>query len=428
VIRAYPDEPTVHGSVLRLHVSTDARRFSVRLYRQGAAFQPLQLTSAWFDGADVPARDCGERWNWPLYSLGLPASLPDGAYVVQCIVAEREPFLRTADARSGTALFVLRRAPRHRLVVNLPLFTYHAYDIAQTDSLHGGEEGACLYSGYRSVSLHRPGGGTGGHTWDARNADAHDGASPRQTFAHWDAKAIAWLEINGYAFDLCTDFDLHAGRLDADCRLLVAFGHQEYWTAPMRATVERHSERGGRVAFFSGNTAWFRIRYDASQVAIVRDGRWCDDDPEERFTGTSYRFGGGLWRGERPPTGYAVRDASHWVFEGTGLRNGDVFGAAERLIGYECDGYNAASPPTLLAGASLDAWRARIGSGEGLGGDGEIFGDGAAIVLLQRGNGIVFNAGTVDWPRVLAAGEPAVQRITRNVIDRLSGEPVSAQP
>jgi hypothetical protein len=37
-------------------------------------------------------------------------------------------------------------------------------------------------------------------------------------------------------------------------------------------------------------------------------------------------------------------------------------------------------------------------------------------------NGTVFTAATTDWARVLAGGSsPAVERITRNVIDRLSG-------
>lgn len=423
MIRAYPSDPTVERGTLQLHVSTDAERFCMRLYRQGATFAQVPLPARWFTGVGAPVRDCGEPWNWPSYTLELPPALVDGAYVVQCIASEDEPLLQTADARAGTALFVLRRGRRRGLRVNLPLFTYHAYDIAETDSTRSGQEGACLYSGYRSVSLHRPGGGTGGHTWDARNADAYDGTSPRQTFAHWDAKALAWLTANGYVFDLCTDLDLHNGRVDGVCRLLLGFGHQEYWTAAMRATVERHLARGGNVAFFSGNTAWFRVRYDAARAAIVRDGRWCDDAPEEGFTGTSYRFGGGWWRGPRPPTGYTVREASHWAFAGTELRDGDTFGAAERLIGYECDGCNPALRPTVLASASLGAWTARIGDGEGLDGDGEVLGDGAAMVLLQRGNGVVFNAASVDWPRVLASGEPSVERITRNVIDRLSAAP-----
>jgi hypothetical protein len=40
-----------------------------------------------------------------------------------------------------------------------------------------------------------------------------------------------------------------------------------------------------------------------------------------------------------------------------------------------------------------------------------------------RPGGTVFNAATTDWPRVLTAGTastPVVERITRNVLDRLS--------
>jgi hypothetical protein len=41
--------------------------------------------------------------------------------------------------------------------------------------------------------------------------------------------------------------------------------------------------------------------------------------------------------------------------------------------------------------------------------------------LLTNG-GTVFTAATTDWPRVLARGtRPGVERITRNVLDRLAG-------
>ncbi len=425
MIRAYPSEPTVEGNTLTLHVATDAPSFRVRFYRQGESFQALADRGSWLPGHDVPSRACGERWNWPAYSFQIPAAWPPGVYVAECIETERAAPLPSADARAGTTLFVLRRAGSARIVVNLPLFTYHAYNIAAVDGTCGDDQGACLYSGYRTVSLHRPGGGTGGHTWDARNADVYDTASPRQTFAHWDAKALAWLAKSGYAVDVCTDLDLHRGRLADDVRLLLAFGHQEYWTRPMRRTVENHLARGGNVAFFSGNTAWFRVQYAEDQATLTRDGRWCDDEPEERFSGVSYRFGGGWWRGPRPPLGYQVRAASHWVFAGTGLRDGDVFGADERLVGYECDGLSPDAGLPVLAGAALDDWRERLACGDG-GGDGEVLGDSAAMLLCDRQRGTVFNAGTVDWPRVLDAGEPTVGQITRNVIERLgaSGSPL----
>jgi hypothetical protein len=51
-------------------------------------------------------------------------------------------------------------------------------------------------------------------------------------------------------------------------------------------------------------------------------------------------------------------------------------------------------------------------------------GNGAATLGVlepeRQGGGTVFNAATTDWPRVVAAGRsPAVERITRNVLDRL---------
>ncbi len=61
-------------------------------------------------------------------------------------------------------------------------------------------------------------------------------------------------------------------------------------------------------------------------------------DPENRLTGVSHRNGGGQWWGKREAIGYTVQHADHWIFEGTGLRDGDTFGADQALIGYECDG------------------------------------------------------------------------------------------
>jgi hypothetical protein len=41
---------------------------------------------------------------------------------------------------------------------------------------------------------------------------------------------------------------------------------------------------------------------------------------------------------------------------------------------------------------------------------------------VHTDNGTVFTAATTDWARVLTGGaRPAVERITRNVLDRLAG-------
>jgi len=40
------------------------------------------------------------------------------------------------------------------------------------------------------------------------------------------------------------------------------------------------------------------------------------------------------------------------------------------------------------------------------------------MATFRRGAGEVFHAGTTEWAYGLAAGNPFVERITRNVLDR----------
>ncbi len=111
---------------------------------------------------------------------------------------------------------------------------------------------------------------------------------------------------------------------------------------------------------------------------------------------------------------YQVRNADHWVFAGTGLKNGDCFGAAslhERIpggaSGHETDKMSPSSPPNtvlLAKGANPD---------EG----------GAEIVTYDtQSGGAVFSVGSICYPSSILV-DPHVSRITRNVLSRfLSNE------
>ena len=136
----------------------------------------------------------------------------------------------------------------------------------------------------------------------------------------------------------------------------------------MRIHVETFRDSGGNVAFFSGNTCWWRIHFVDNDnaghpTAIICDKSWAYDarlpildghyHPDQWYatnipdirtaaenilTGVSYRNGGLPKAEPRDPLGYTVQHAAHWVYDGTGLHDGSVFGDNERLIGYECDG------------------------------------------------------------------------------------------
>jgi N,N-dimethylformamidase len=109
---------------------------------------------------------------------------------------------------------------------------------------------------------------------------------------------------------------------------------------------------------------------------------------------------------------YRVVAADHWVFEGTGLRDGDLFGQKslqERIhggaSGHETDKRSPHSPPgTVLLAKGINP-------DEG----------GAEIVYYETpGGGAVFSVGSITYvPCVLV--DDAISRITANVINRFLG-------
>jgi hypothetical protein len=158
-------------------------------------------------------------------------------------------------------------------------------------------------------------------------------------------------------------------------RLLISHWHDEYWSFEMRSKVESFLEQGGNVAFLGGNTCWWQVRFDDSGRFLTcykyignpsgndADGAATDDPyaasadpnivqrstiywwdrrvnlPEILFTGLTFRYG---WMVARtypnsPARGYTVSQADSWVFNGTGLTAGDVFGQEAGIIGGEVD-------------------------------------------------------------------------------------------
>lgn len=445
VIQAYPARPAVFaGERLRLHVSSAAPRFRVEFYRQGVSLV-LRGRADTRPCRHHPPGPPDRPWNWSAEDYDIPADWIPGVYLALLVevgedgrdLSRPEPVF---DGRDSRALFVIRpRSPAHRILYKLAWATYHAYNASGGASLYVGQ-GWLPSSGPSRLTTQRPGGGTGGVLSFPGDIDVYDPGTPREGFAHWDAPMIAWLEAAGYGVDVCTDLDLQddPGLLDG-YRLLLSVGHDEYWSAEVRDAVQCFASRGGNVAFLGGNTCWWRVAFDAQgqhmtclhpPVSQAPSDQWWRIDPENRLTGVSYRNGGGWWSGEREPLGYTVQHAGHWVFEGTGLRDGDVVGASARLVGYECDG--ARLIPRCEGVRRADGrdgtpadfvvlGHAVLGPGWQ---DRPLGAEATATLGLHAPGGTVFNVGTTDWSRVLAAGDPVVVGITRNVLDALSSVPL----
>ncbi len=405
---AFPREPSIEaGETLELCVSNE-RPCTVQFVRCGAIDETMrEHAGSVIPAQSAPAGSAAHPWAWPIHRFEVPSNWRSGVYAALLGAVPGDPL----DARTARALFIVKaRPPRAPIAYNVPLFTFHAYNVAIDQT----GERTCLYNHAPAVTLARPGGGIGGHTWDEGIVDVYDAATPRQTYAHWDQPAIRWLERHVGAVDYLCDLDLHRDPCALQgSELLIAFGHHEYWSDAMRNALTAHLQRGANAAFFTGNTAYFRIRYDEATRAISRIGKW-EEWPEDRTFGVSYRFGGGKWRGARPPSGLSVGRPRHWAFEGCGFEAGDGFGRQQRLIGYEFDGTPSQPHANFetLAEARV-TWDVGDGSGE--------LAPGAHASLgIMHQRGLCFVAGTVDWPRLLRDRDDTVARITANIIRRLA--------
>jgi hypothetical protein len=427
MIRGYAGRAAVAaGNTLDLHVATDAPYFQIVAYLLGDGLRPVG-ESPWFRGADAPAGAPDTAWNWPRVGWRVPAEWPSGVYRAELIEgdapcqARTRPDLSCVDGRAPIIYFVVRPpSPSCRILYKLPTNTHNAYTKSGGGSYYWQPRASVSPPGSK-VTFHRPDIGNmpyGHYPPLPTEIDPYDRSSPREGIPHWDAKVIRWLVQQQIEVDYCTDLDLHEEpEILLPYRLLLCAGHDEYWSAAMRDHVEAFVGTGGNVAFFSGNTCWWHIRYVDGNTAMVCDNhlagntdRWWLTRPENALTGVSYRNGGGWWHGEREHRGYTVWRPDHWCFAGTDLAQGEEFGAAlPEATGVDGSPRNL----TILATGTLsDQWQDLP--------ERETTGPHIATMVISEGRGTVFNAATTDWPRLLT--DRIVSRITRNVVLRLSGQ------
>ena len=499
---AYTDRLSYQpGDEVRFHTSTSAARYAIEIARVGAA-REVVWTRSGLPGRFHPAppeaygRGCG----WPdSVAFRIPRSWRSGYYAVT---------LRAESGKGQAPLewdhcFVVRAAPARRraakILVMLTTNTYAAYNSWGGKCLYASDDRsvACRLSferpwqrgllrrvpgTIRNTNTGTPGFGEaplvdafprhvrqGYHLW-TRFAGFHT----------WESIFVPWLEASGYAVDYCVqgDLDRDPGVVDG-YRLLTSAGHDEYWTWQERDVVDDFVAAGGNAAFFVGNAVFWQVRLERDGRELVcykyfpefdpvygtareryLTGMWSNPRigrPENSTIGLSFTRGGYHRLGHIMPRssgGYTVYRPGHWVFAGTQLEYGDVFGARDKIVGYECDGLDFVTRDGLpyptgrdgaprsteilaLAPASLGErpseerevlWDQRDLEAVVRQLEGRVTPAGlekyrhgtAAVVTFTRGKGTVFNCGSTEWVYGLQGRDLFVERITRNVLDRLS--------
>ena len=445
----------------------------------------------WTGSVDVvphpfPERAAADGCDWPV-ALEIPTA-PDwrSGYYEIALISDAGRV-----AHEAVACFVVRSAAPNpdRPLLALCTNTYNAYnDVGGRNLYEGGTQVSFLRPLAKGLLRKPDGPGSRVTVLDPPDPGmrAHVGYLRAHQFTQWGGSTgwpnyelpfVRWAERNGYQLDYAVNADLEDPATLADRRLYLSVGHDEYWSGPMRDTVESFTRAGGNALFLSGNTAFWQVRITDDGTAMIgfkdrfeRDpvfgtaeqhrltSMWSDHlvgRPENAMTGVSFVRGGYHRIGRTVSSGaggYTVYEPDHWAFADTATTYGDQIGARGVVVGYECDGCDfvlrdGRPQPTGADGTPADftilgfapaqhfhrdnaprtprpqdrselefiAWRA-FGTEDAAAT--EAIARGHAVMGVHEPGGFVFTSGSTDWACGLTGQDPEIEQITANLLDR----------
>ena len=304
----------------------------------------------------------------------------------------------------------------------------------------------------------------------SRPANRPLGSLGSADFYKYERKFINWTTLNNIPLEYASMYDL-----DRDpnflfdtgnnnrYKVLFIVGHNEYWSIAERQQCEQFIRNGGKVIILSGNTCWWQVRFEnnGSTMVCYKDSaadrnanptipdslitvNWWKspvNNPENSFTGVNFKDGGYVNSGNKLPKSqgfgdYTAFNTHYWLFNGTGLREGDEFGYKNAIVGYEADGTPTGWDAKGL-GVPINTDQSKtpvnfriFGFSPTVNYDTTVgFGHATmGMYYAQNTNkGAVFNAATTDWADGLLTDANAgitpdtiVEKITMNVYQKFT--------
>jgi hypothetical protein len=370
------------GESADVSVSTDARSLRFQVFTLGKIAHPTQ--SDLRTGGEAMTPPVTLAWkahrNAPnLVRVVRAGDWPSGLYFLR---------MTANDGRVGYAPFILR--PRgvgaHRVAVVLATNTWQAYNFDDADG-DGWGDSWYVSSAFRTIDLRRP---------------YLDFGVPFR-FRDWDLTFVSWLTTTRKEVDFLSDDDLarfKSGDALARAYDLVVFpGHEEYVTQHVYDVLRRYRDLGGNLLFLSANNLFWKVVRRGPYLTRVAEWRRLGR-PEASLVGV--QFDAGDYGRRQAPFTVTGAASEPWVFAGTGLENGDGFGA----YGYEIDKRSRASPRSVHVLARIPNL---MGAGRT-----------AEMTYYETARGAkVFAAGALNF--AASADQPVVSRLLENVWARLSG-------
>jgi hypothetical protein len=344
----------MRGEEVTLFVDAPAVPYRIEAYRMGyygglggrmvwqSGPAPMQSQPPYTVAPDTNMVEC--QWQ-PTLHVAIDEGWPPGAYLLKLTGADNGltagyiPLCVRDDA--STAAFAIMHS----------VTTWQAYNAYGGRSLYVGSGGkgsdaSSAPDRSRVVSFDRP--------YDQRGWGAPD-------FTGNEYPMILLAESLGLDVTYLTDIDLHEHpeRLLRH-RCLFSLGHDEYWSSAMRDGAARAVAQGVNLAFLGANAVYRHIRLEPSTLGADRhqvcyktdfehqDPLWGVDPaevtanwpdgpmprPEQELVGSQYAD-------VAADADMVIADAGSWVFEGTGLVNGQHL---PRVVQGEYDHYVTGLP------------------------------------------------------------------------------------
>ena len=338
-VEGYFDATSIDvGQSVVLRSSTRAPAWQVSAYRMGwygGTGGRLIWKSEPLPGVNQPKPEQvgnPKVWRAPWASsltIQTDASWPPGQYLFKLQSLD--------DGESYVPLVIRDDKSTSDLLMQSAVTTWQAYNAWGGASVYTGTNGRA-----DAVSFDRPYTGNGSGEFLGR-----------------EREFVAFVERHGFDVSYWTSIDLHQrGALAKNHRGIIIPGHDEYYTVEMRKNLEAARDAGVNIGFFGANNVYRRIRLEDSSGAPARieiNYRDASRDPlngkdNERVT-TSFRenpaanpessLTGSYYECNPVDADWVVGDASMWMFEGSGFRNGEKIA---HMVGNEYDRVNPSVP------------------------------------------------------------------------------------
>jgi len=432
-IEAYTDKKSyLPGQTIHFHVSTIAETYSIEIlkeqWQRKVIAKATNLPGKYYPAPLYEKQPWATGANWPVsYSWVVPDEWENGNYVAL--------FYTPGDDYAYTyhPFIVRTRVPGSRSKV---VFVMN-YNNRQAYNRWGGK------SLYLSTV---PGDGHNAVAVSFLRPFADSSGRGNGYWGQWELSSQ--LEAFGFDPEFISEWDISSQpAILRAYDVVVLAGHHEYICRNMYDALEAHHHRGGHLAFFSANDIYWQVRFEDNGNTMVcyKSYAWTEDPmmgvddslvttrwsqkpnrPAEALQGVcfvpySYFF-------ERED--FIVQDCNHFIFEGTGLRNGDALGW--KMASCETDYIGPKSP--AIMDVVLTARRDRVRAGyqnyvsvDHVDAIAVYYEDSPKCGFPNGRGGQVFSAGTLDgWGDCLGNWSPGyqtVRKVTRNIIQHMVDAP-----